>query len=61
VETIDEIQRLPSLFSRPQLMNVVIGGKTPILSQSRLAELGFGIVLYANAPLQSAVRGMRRR
>ncbi|WP_297834152.1 oxaloacetate decarboxylase [Pseudomonas sp.] len=60
VETTDEIQRLPSLFSKPQLMNVVIGGKTPILSQLRLAELGFGIVLYANAPLQSAVRGMQQ-
>jgi 2-methylisocitrate lyase-like PEP mutase family enzyme len=60
VETIEEIQRLPAMFGTPQLINIVIGGKTPTLPQSRLAELGFGIALYANAPLQSAVRGMQR-
>jgi 2-methylisocitrate lyase-like PEP mutase family enzyme len=60
VETIDEIQRLPALFGKPQLINIVIGGKTPALPQARLAELGFGIVLYANAALQSAVCGMQR-
>ncbi len=60
VETIDEIQRLPALFGKPQLINIVIGGKTPALPQARLAELGFGVVLYANAALQSAVCGMQR-
>jgi 2-methylisocitrate lyase-like PEP mutase family enzyme len=60
VETIEEIQRLPGLFGTPQLINIVIGGKTPTLPQARLAELGFGIVLYANAALQSAVRGMQQ-
>jgi 2-methylisocitrate lyase-like PEP mutase family enzyme len=60
VETFDEIQRLPSLVDKPQLINIVIGGKTPAMAQTRLAELGFGIALYANAPLQSAVRGMQR-
>lgn len=60
VETIAEIEALPSLLPRPLLMNIVIGGKTPALSQARLAELGFGIVLYANAALQGAVLGMQQ-
>jgi len=60
VETIEEMQRLPALIDKPQLINIVIGGKTPTLPQARLAELGFGMVLYANAALQSAVRGMQR-
>lgn len=60
VETIDEIQRLPSLFEKPQLINIVIGGKTPAMPQKRLAELCFGMALYANASLQGAVRGMQR-
>jgi 2-methylisocitrate lyase-like PEP mutase family enzyme len=60
VETFEDIQRLPALFDKPQLINIVIGGKTPTLPQARLAELGFGIVLYANAALQSAVHGMQR-
>lgn len=40
----------------PQVANIVHGGKTPPLPQSELADMGFGIVLYANAALQAAVR-----
>jgi 2-methylisocitrate lyase-like PEP mutase family enzyme len=39
----------------PQVANIVHGGKTPPLPQADLAEMGFGIVLYANAALQAAV------
>jgi 2-methylisocitrate lyase-like PEP mutase family enzyme len=58
-ESADEVRRLPQLLDRPQLMNIVIGGKTPALDQSELARLGFGIVLYANAALQGAALGMQ--
>jgi len=40
----------------PQVANIVHGGKTPSLPQAELAQMGFGIVLYANAALQAAVR-----
>lgn len=60
VETFEEIRRLPSLFETPQLINIVVGGKTPTLPQGEFAELGFGIVLYANAALQGAVLGMQK-
>jgi hypothetical protein len=43
----------------PQLMNMVIGGKTPITSAEELASLAIGLVLYANAALQGAVAGMQ--
>ena len=42
----------------PQVANMVVGGRTPLTSQSRLAELGFSLVLYANTPLQAAMRAM---
>ena len=60
VESADDIRRLPQLLDRPQLMNMVIGGKTPLFGQKELAELGYGIVLYANAALQGAVAGMQK-
>ena len=41
-------------------MNMVIGGKTPIVSAEELGQLGYGIVLYANAALQGAVAGMQK-
>ncbi|WP_137894816.1 isocitrate lyase/PEP mutase family protein [Ramlibacter sp. 2FC] len=60
VTTAEEIRALPRRLAKPQLMNMVIGGKTPIFGAEQLAELGYGIVLYANAALQGAVAGMQR-
>ncbi|PLX67736.1 MAG: carboxyvinyl-carboxyphosphonate phosphorylmutase [Azoarcus sp.] len=60
VTTAEEIRALPQRLATPQLMNMVIGGKTPIFSATELGELGFGIVLYANAALQGAVIGMQQ-
>lgn len=55
---IDELRRIPKDIPCPQIVNVVIGGKTPSLSAIEYAGMGFGIVLYANAALQGALRGM---
>lgn len=60
VTTAEEIRALPLRLARPQLMNMVIGGKTPIFNANELGELGYGIVLYANAALQGALAGMQR-
>lgn len=60
VTSADEIRALPKRLSTPQLMNMVIGGKTPIVGADELATLGYGLVLYANAALQGAVAGMQK-
>ncbi|MCE1186437.1 oxaloacetate decarboxylase [Zoogloea sp.] len=60
VTTAEEIRALPQRLATPQLMNMVIGGKTPIFNAEELGALGFGIVLYANAALQGAVMGMQQ-
>ena len=60
VTTAEEIRALPQRLATPQLMNMVIGGKTPMFNATELGELGFGIVLYANAALQGAVIGMQK-
>ncbi|HIH2747492.1 oxaloacetate decarboxylase [Burkholderia aenigmatica] len=59
MDTPEDVERLPALFDTPQLINIVIGGKTPTRSRDELARLGYGVVLYANAALQGAVRGMQ--
>ena len=56
----EEIRALPRRLGPPQLMNMVIGGKTPIFGAEELGQLGYGIVLYANAALQGALAGMQR-
>lgn len=60
VTTENEIRTLPQRLQKPQLMNMVIGGKTPIFNADELGGLGYGLVLYANAALQSAVAGMQK-
>ena len=60
VTTADEIRSLPQRLGKPQLMNMVIGGRTPIFGADELAGLGYGLVLYANAALQGAVAGMQK-
>ncbi|MEJ2800682.1 2-methylisocitrate lyase-like PEP mutase family enzyme [Comamonas sp. BIGb0124] len=60
LESQEEVRRLPQLVDKPQLMNLVIGGKTPIFNAQELGALGFGFVLYANAALQGAVAGMQK-
>jgi 2-methylisocitrate lyase-like PEP mutase family enzyme len=55
---IDELRRIPKDIQCPQIVNVVIGGKTPSLNAKEYAQMGFGMVLYANAALQGALRGM---
>jgi len=55
----DEIRAIPRRLSVPQLINVVVGGKTPVIAQEKLAEMGYGLVLYANVALQGAIAGMQ--
>jgi 2-methylisocitrate lyase-like PEP mutase family enzyme len=57
-ESIDLLRRIPQEIACPQVVNVVIGGRTPTLSAAEFGTLGFAMVLYANAALQGAVRGM---
>jgi 2-methylisocitrate lyase-like PEP mutase family enzyme len=59
-EGIDEIRAIPRKLAAPQLVNMVIGGKTPIVDFSELSRMGFALVLYANAALQGAVFGMQQ-
>ena len=60
VTSAEHIRALPQRLAAPQLMNMVIGGKTPIFGTEELGALGYGLVLYANAALQGAVAGMQK-
>ena len=59
-EDIDLMRDIPRRLSVPQIVNVVVGGKTPVLAQKKLAAMGFGLVLYANVALQGAIAGMQQ-
>jgi 2-methylisocitrate lyase-like PEP mutase family enzyme len=53
---LDELARIPREVQVPQVANIVFGGKTPDPGHEKLKEMGFAIVLYANATLQAALK-----
>ena len=57
--SMDQIADIPRRLPWPQLINIVIGGRTPELPNAKLKELGYAGVIYANVALQSALLGMQ--
>lgn len=58
-ESLEEVKRIPELLRVPQVINMVPGGKTPIVNAAALASMRYALVLYANAALQGAIAGMQ--
>jgi 2-methylisocitrate lyase-like PEP mutase family enzyme len=59
-QTAAELREIPQLVPGPHVVNMVEGGQTPLLPLAELTELGFSVVLYANAVMRGGLLGMRR-
>jgi 2-methylisocitrate lyase-like PEP mutase family enzyme len=57
--SVAELRQIPQRLAVPQILNMVIGGKTPITNRVAAEEMGFHLVLYANVALQGAIKGMQ--
>ena len=53
-----ELRAIPSSIQAPQVANMVFGGLTPEPGREALASMGYSIVLYANAALQTAIQAV---
>jgi 2-methylisocitrate lyase-like PEP mutase family enzyme len=51
---IDEIERIAREVNAPLLINLVLGGMTPLESSARLRELGYAIAIHPSNPLARA-------
>ena len=58
-ESLEDMNEIHRRLGAPQILNLVLGGKTPIVSANDAADMGFTFVLYANAALQGAIAGMQ--
>lgn len=58
-ESRQEIETVMARLDVPQVLNLVIGGKTPVIGVEDARAMRCGMVLYANVALQSAVAGMQ--
>jgi 2-methylisocitrate lyase-like PEP mutase family enzyme len=57
-QSIDEIERIARDVEAPLLINLVLGGITPLELVSRLQELGYAIAIHPSNPLARAVVSM---
>jgi 2-methylisocitrate lyase-like PEP mutase family enzyme len=58
--TRQQIAEIPRRLAAPQLINIVAGGLTPMVGTDELGNMGFSMILYANAALQASVAGMQK-
>ncbi|MCW2623031.1 MAG: carboxyvinyl-carboxyphosphonate phosphorylmutase, partial [Frankiales bacterium] len=56
-QTLEELAGIPALLPRPCLLNLVEGGRTPIVTAAEASD--YAVVLFANAALQASIRAMQ--
>ena len=56
--SVDELRTIARSVPAPQVANMVVGGQTPLVPRDELGDMGFALVLYANAALQAAIQAM---
>ncbi len=57
--TREELLAIPREVPGIHLCNLVIGGKTPLVSRDELAAAGYAAICYANAALQASLLAMQ--
>lgn len=57
--TEEEIERIAADLPYPKLINMFHGGKTPLLPVSRLAELGYALVVIPSDTQRAAIKAMQ--
>ncbi len=58
--SVDELRDIARQIDAPLVANMVEGGSTPIVPLDELGQLGYSVVLYANAALRSAQYAVSR-
>ncbi len=59
-ETVSQIEKIAAEIPGPKLINMFQGGKTPIVSKQRLAELGFKIVIIPSDLQRASIKIMQK-
>ena len=58
--SVEDIRVIANEVKGKKLINMVEGGKTPLVPASELEEMGYSIVIYPNAAIRSAVFSIER-
>jgi len=58
-ETLDELRVIPKSVKAPAMINLVEGGKTPLVSVAALREMGFKFASFSGSAQKTAMKAMR--
>ena len=58
-ETLNEVRMIPKSVKAPAMINLVEGGKTPLISVEELRDLGFKFVSFSGSAQKAAIKAMR--
>jgi 2-methylisocitrate lyase-like PEP mutase family enzyme len=59
-ESVQEMEKIGKSFDVPLLSNQLHGGKTPILPQAQLREMGYSVAIYPTAALFATAHAVRK-
>lgn len=59
-ESPEQIATIPKITTKPTLINMFSGGKTPVVPPERLRELGYRIVIIPSDLQRAAIKAMQR-
>jgi carboxyvinyl-carboxyphosphonate phosphorylmutase len=55
----DELRKIASSIEAPQMVNLVEGGKTPLLTIEEMEEMGFKIASFSGSPQKIAIKAIQ--
>ena len=59
IETREQLEAVPKLFSVPAMANMVEGGKTPVLPAKELEAMGYAFTIFSTILYFTAMGAMR--
>lgn len=57
-QSVAELERIARSFDVPQFCNMLVGGRTPILTNRELGEMGFAMVVHGTTMAMSVARAI---
>ncbi|MDX2316374.1 MAG: isocitrate lyase/PEP mutase family protein [Gammaproteobacteria bacterium] len=57
-QNLEELERVANAFDVPQMCNMLIGGKTPILSNRELHQMGFKMIVHGTTLIKRVARSL---
>ena len=59
-QSVDELEKIARAFDVPQMCNMLVGGKTPILRNQDLYEMGFKMIVHGTTLIKRVAKALQQ-